>query len=100
MASVSSWDQAAKQLEAWGCSLHAADAGGSVLHSDVDWRRPAALVLGSEAHGLSPEVCEDGRVETFRIPLMGGVESLNVAVAGSVVLFEVRRQRGVPESES
>ena len=51
-----------------------------------------ALVLGNEAHGLPTEVeaLLDGRVT---IPMAGRAESLNVAVAGSVLLFEAARQR-------
>lgn len=52
---------------------------------------PLALVLGNEAHGIGPDVAEhlDDRVH---IPMAGAVESLNVAVAGSVLLFEAARQ--------
>jgi RNA methyltransferase, TrmH family len=58
----------------------------------VDLRGPLALVLGSEAHGLSPDVVArvDQRV---RIPMRGQVESLNVAVAGAVLSFDVARRR-------
>ncbi len=93
------WADAAAQLRAWGCAPRAADASARRAHFDVDWRRPSALVVGSEAHGLSPEV--RGECELVAIPLGGGgaaeqqaaLESLNAAVAGSVVLFEAQRQR-------
>jgi tRNA G18 (ribose-2'-O)-methylase SpoU len=52
-----------------------------------------ALVVGSEATGLSAEVRADPTCATISIPLAGGVESLNAAVAGSIALFEARRQR-------
>jgi len=53
---------------------------------------PVAVLVGSEAHGLPDEVVElaDDRLT---IPLDPGVESLNAAVAGAVVLFEAARQR-------
>jgi len=92
----SSWSAAAAQLARWNCSVYAADAGGSVAHSDVDWGRPAALVVGSEAHGLSAPILADERVQLCRIPLgRHSVESLNAAVAGSVILFEAQRQRSL-----
>jgi tRNA G18 (ribose-2'-O)-methylase SpoU len=57
----------------------------------VDLRRPCALVLGHEAHGLGADLPLDVRVT---IPMHGGrAESLNVAMAGSVLCFEVARQR-------
>jgi len=59
-----------------------------------------ALVVGSEATGLSPEVRADTACATISIPLAGGVESLNAAVAGSIALFEARRQRDDARSSS
>jgi TrmH family RNA methyltransferase len=50
-------------------------------------------VLGSEAHGISPDVlaaCD----EAVAIPMANEVDSLNVANAAAVFLFEARRQRG------
>jgi RNA methyltransferase, TrmH family len=67
-------------------------AGAPEAYDAVDLRAPVALVLGSEAHGLPPEVA--GRVDRLvAIPMTGGVESLNVATAGAIVCFEVARQR-------
>jgi tRNA G18 (ribose-2'-O)-methylase SpoU len=56
-------------------------------------------VLGSEAHGLPPEL---GRhVDSWvSLPMEGAVESLNVAVAGSILAFEAVRQRAVAEAAS
>jgi TrmH family RNA methyltransferase len=58
----------------------------------VDLTRPTALVLGSEAHGLSATLQEklDAAVT---IPMLGGTESLNVGMAGTVICFEALRQR-------
>lgn len=64
------------------------------LYTDVDLRRPSALVLGSEHRGVSAT----WRGETaVRIPMAGQVDSLNVAQAASILLFEaVRQRRGAP----
>jgi TrmH family RNA methyltransferase len=101
--SMDEWSAVSAQLASWGCTTFAADASGSEAHFDVDWRQPSALVVGSEAHGLSKHVRADPSVRLCRIPLGvgdlsqddGGVslESLNAAVAGSVILFEAQRQR-------
>ena len=58
----------------------------------VDWRQPTALLIGSEAQGISAaaEKLATGRA---MIPMERGVESLNAAVAASVLLFEGARQR-------
>jgi RNA methyltransferase, TrmH family len=58
----------------------------------IDWTGPAALVIGGEAEGVSPEM-ERWGTEEVGIPLAYDVESLNAAVAGAVILFEAARQR-------
>jgi TrmH family RNA methyltransferase len=75
-----------------GVRLVGTVARGGVAHDAFDWRPPVALVLGSEAHGLSAALDArlDGRVT---IPMAGRVESLNAAIAGAVVAFEIARAR-------
>ena len=62
------------------------------LYTAVDWERPLAVVVGSEGFGLRRLVRErcDGLV---RLPMRGRIGSLNAAVAGSVVLYEIGRYR-------
>lgn len=59
----------------------------------VDWKRPAALILGPESSGLSQEEIKIAD-RAIRIPMKGAAESLNVAVAAGVLLYEAARQRG------
>jgi TrmH family RNA methyltransferase len=59
--------------------------------NQVDLSRASAVVIGSEAHGISPELRKS--LKGIMIPTMS-VESLNAAVAGAVVLYEAARQRG------
>jgi len=68
-----------------------ADARGGEAYFNADLRVATALLLGSEAHGF-PETDWQG-VRSVRIPMAAEVESLNVATAGGVLLFEARRQR-------
>lgn len=65
---------------------------GADAYDTVDLTGPVAVVLGNEAHGLAADVASElGRLVT--IPMAGPTESLNVAMAGTVVCFEVLRQR-------
>jgi TrmH family RNA methyltransferase len=69
-----------------------ATAAGAVPHSEVNWRRPAALIIGSEAHGVGQEAERLAKGKVF-IPMHGATESLNAAIAAAVILFEAARQR-------
>lgn len=64
----------------------ALDAEAVTSLYDYDWPEHAALVVGSEAHGLTPEV-RDEVDDVIRIPMQPGVESLNASVAASVVMY-------------
>jgi RNA methyltransferase, TrmH family len=70
----------------------AADVSGSTNYTDVDWRESRALIVGRESTGFSSkEIAAAGTV--VRIPMQGAAESLNVAVAAGIILFEAARQR-------
>jgi len=75
---------------ALGLRLVAASSRGGRDYRDADLTGPLALVVGNEAHGL-PEGLEADEVVT--IPHRGRAESLNVAMAATVLCFEVARQR-------
>ncbi|HEX6729795.1 MAG TPA: RNA methyltransferase [Pyrinomonadaceae bacterium] len=69
-----------------------ADAASTMSFTDVDWTKPRALILGRESIGLSEEEMRAAD-HSVRIPMQGSVESLNVAVAAGVLLYEAARQR-------
>lgn len=79
-------------LRSKGCLILGADAASRTAPEEVDLTRPVALVLGNESWGIE----ESSRAlldEAVGIPMPGPAESLNVGIAGSVLLFEAVRQR-------
>jgi TrmH family RNA methyltransferase len=69
-----------------------ADAEASLAHTEYDWTRSTALVLGPESTGLT-EAETKSASQVVSIPMHGAVESLNVSVAAGILLFEAARQR-------
>jgi TrmH family RNA methyltransferase len=69
-----------------------ADSAGTVTYDAVDWNGASAMIIGGEAFGPSSEAQSVARVQ-IAIPMHNGVESLNAAVAGSLLAFEAARQR-------
>jgi TrmH family RNA methyltransferase len=61
-------------------------------YNEADFAGPLAIVLGSEAEGLS-DAWQADHIETVRLPMHGIADSLNVSVAAAVLLYEARRQR-------
>ncbi len=85
-------DDALAWLRARGLRIVATRVDSPTLHADADLRGPVALVLGSEADGLSPAWDQAG-VEAIRLPMEGVADSLNVSAAAAILLYEAWRQR-------
>ncbi len=83
-----------EQLDVARVPAVATAGSGSETPEHTDLLGAVAVLVGSEAHGLAPEVVRRCS-HVVAIPMEGSVESLNAAVAGSVVLFESARQRRV-----
>lgn len=86
------WDEIRAACEQSCLRVLLADSAGGVSCWESDLRSPLALLVGSEAEGASPE----GKAlaaQAVHIPMPGKSESLNAAVAASILLFEVVRQR-------
>ena len=77
-------------MKAAGVALYMATMEGRPVF-DVSLSRPAALLLGSESHGISPLLRSLGGV-SIAVPRSGGAESLNVAMATSALCMEFHRQ--------
>lgn len=84
--------EARAAMEASGVRRLVADQTGAVDYADADYRPPVAIVLGNEGQGPDP-MWASGAATTVRIPLYGRAESLNVAVAAGLLLYEARRKR-------
>jgi 23S rRNA (guanosine2251-2'-O)-methyltransferase len=79
----------AKQAGAW---VYGAEAGAARPYTDVDWKGPVVIVLGSEGAGIRPRVraaCD----ELVALPVRGRIGSLNVSAAAAVLLYEAARTR-------
>ena len=77
-----------------GLAIVATVAEGADSISQLDLRAPALVLIGNEGAGLPDDVV--GRADLRgTVPMRPGVNSLNVAVAAAILLYEARRQRGI-----
>jgi len=83
------WEKIRREIE--GLQVYLADMDGTSCW-ETDLFEPLALIIGSEAEGASEEARELA-TQKISIPMSGDMESLNAGVAGSVLMFEVMRQR-------
>jgi TrmH family RNA methyltransferase len=84
-----SWDEIHEQTK--GLHIFIADMVGQSCW-ETDFHQPLALIVGGEAEGASEQARKLANA-FVKIPMAGETESLNAAVAGSVLMFEVTRQR-------
>ena len=86
-----SWDEISEVIKSAGLQVLIADMDGQSCW-EIDLTKPVALVIGSEAEGAS-ESARKLVNQKISVPMSGEMESLNAGVAGSVLMFEVVRQR-------
>lgn len=80
------------QIKEKGVCLYAAHLAGEHNYEQEDYTKHSGFLIGNEASGLSDTVA--GLADKYiKIPMLGQVESLNAAVASSVLMFEAARQR-------
>jgi len=84
-------DDALAWLRSRGFQILTARVEGSVSYTDVDYRQPTAIVLGSEAQGLT-SLWNGNDVRAIRVPMLGVADSLNVSAAAAVLFYEALRQ--------
>ncbi len=83
---------AMEYLQQSGIQVLASDLSASEPLHQLDLSGPAAFILGAEGEGISPAVARRAD-RTFIIPQRGQTDSLNVSVAGGMMLYEAMRQR-------
>ncbi len=75
-----------------GLNIVAASEKGSVYHFEHDFTVPVAIIMGAEGYGISKDLLKLSD-KVVKIPIIGKIESLNVANASSVIIYEAVRQR-------
>jgi 23S rRNA (guanosine2251-2'-O)-methyltransferase len=91
VARVSNLVQTLKYLKEEGCWVSGAEAGGKDIYQ-AELKGPRVIVIGGEDKGLGRlirETCD----EMISLPMCGRISSLNASVAGSIIMYEVQRQR-------
>ena len=75
-----------------GIQVYAAHLEDSVCYDEADYRVGTAFLIGNEGNGLKRETA-DAATRYIKIPMLGQVESLNAAMATSILMYEAARQR-------
>lgn len=73
--------------------IYCAALTASINYSTADFTKSAAIVVGTEATGLSKEWLENSS-QNIIIPMQGEIDSMNVSVSAGILIFEAKRQRG------
>ena len=80
------------QLKRKNVDIYSASLEGSRYIQTLDFTKGCAFIIGNESTGVSREL-HDLADELIKIPMLGEIESLNVAIASSIIMYEVMRQR-------
>jgi len=80
-------------LESNGITVYSTYLEASRPYHEVDYTQPSAIVMGTEATGLS-DIWITEKQNPIIIPMAGRIDSMNVSTAAAVIVFEARRQRG------
>ena len=86
------YDDIAVNLDNHKLKLFVSEMDADINYTDANFTHPSAIVVGSEAVGTSKELINIPHTK-IKIPMPGNVESLNAAIAGSLLMFELVRQR-------
>lgn len=73
-------------------NIYCAELNASVNYHTQDYTKPSAIIVGTEAKGLSQAWLENS-TQNIIIPMQGNIDSMNVSVAAGILIFEAKRQR-------
>jgi len=73
-------------------NIYSAALSASKPYTDIDFEKPSAIVVGTEATGLTKDWLE-ASTQNIIIPMEGEIDSMNVSVSVAIILFEAKRQR-------
>ncbi len=93
VARVTNLTQTLEVLKKEGFWIVGADALSNKYYTEVDYKMPICLVIGSEGKGISRLVKEKCDF-IVKLPMKGHVNSLNASVAASIIMYEIYKQRG------
>ncbi len=86
-------EEVIKFLQHHNIAIFGATLQNSNSYHTQDYTVPTALVVGTEATGLT-QAWRDNATQNIIIPMQGAIDSMNVSVASAILLFEAKRQRG------
>jgi len=78
-----------KNINIYGAALNA-----SVEYQKIDYKQPSAIIVGTEATGLTDEWLKN-TTKNIIIPMRGAIDSMNVSVSAAIIIFEAVRQRNL-----
>lgn len=93
---ATSSDEAIAWLKAKHIKLYCTYLGGAVPYTNVAYQQPCAIIMGTEATGLTDNWVKNSDANII-IPMHGKIDSMNVSVSAAIVVFEALRQRNNPK---
>lgn len=90
---VSRSEEALLWLKERGINVFSAELQAAEFYQNIDFRKPSAIVMGTEAEGLT-DFWLHNATKRIKIPMRGKIDSLNVSVSTAILTFEAMRQRG------
>ena len=79
-------------LKANQINSYAAATKSKKIYTDINWQEPSAIVLGTESQGLTEKWLKATTAQ-IKIPMVAGIDSLNVSVSAAILVYEAARQR-------